>query len=101
MAKKSAIEKQKRREAMVARHREKRAALRKIVKDQSVSEEERDAAVTALNKMPRDTAAIRLRNRCQLTGRPRAYYRKFKISRIAFRDLASRGQIPGVVKASW
>lgn len=101
MAKKSAVAKQKRRERMVALKWDKRQELKKIIKDPTVSEEERDAAVETLNKMPKNSCPTRLRNRCQVTGRPRGNYRKFGISRIVFRDLASRGVIPGVTKASW
>ncbi|MGE3954008.1 MAG: 30S ribosomal protein S14 [Parachlamydiales bacterium] len=101
MAKKSAVEKQKRREAMVARHFEKRKRLRETVKNPHVSGEERESARIALNKMPRDTSPSRLKNRCQLTGRPKGYMRKFKLSRICFREMASMGLIPGVTKSSW
>ncbi len=80
---------------------ERRAELRRKGKDPHISEEERAAARTALNKMRRDTSFIRLRNRCQLTGRSHGYIRKFKISRLCFRELAGMGMIPGVVKASW
>lgn len=101
MAKTSAVEKQKRREKLVRINFEKRLELRNRSKDLKLSEEERFQARIALNKMRRDTSASRLRNRCQLTGRDNGYLRKFKLSRIAFRELASRGMIPGVVKASW
>ena len=101
MAKKSAEARQRHREAKVKRHFEKRADLRKKIKDPNVSEEEKEQLRITLNKMPRDTSYIRLRNRCQLTGRPRGYLRKFGLSRICFREMASFGLIPGVVKASW
>ena len=101
MAKKSSIEKQLRREKIVKRNWEKRHALKKIIIDPNVSEEERLNAVNRLNGMPRDSSAVRLRNRCQLTGRCRGYLRKFKLSRLCFREMASSGLIPGVVKASW
>ena len=101
MAKKSSIEKQYRRERMVKRNFEKRLALKKIIVDLSSSEEERLNAVNKLNAMPRDTSPVRLRNRCQLTGRCRGYLRRFKLSRLCFREMASAGLIPGVVKASW
>ena len=101
MAKKSVIAKQKKREKLVRLNWERRSELRKKGKDLSLHEEEREAARTALNKMRRDTSTIRLKNRCQLTGRPHGYLRKFKISRICFRELAGRGLIPGVTKASW
>jgi small subunit ribosomal protein S14 len=101
MAKKSSVEKQKRREAMVKRGWEKRQGLKKKILNMNLSEEEREEARIALNKMPRDTSPIRLRNRCQLTGRPRGYLRKFKLSRLTFREMASIGLIPGVTKSSW
>ena len=101
MAKKSAIEKNKSRRLMVARQADKRAALKAVINDRSGDPEERFEAVLKLAKLPRNGAKIRIRNRCHLTGRPRAYYRKFGLSRIALRDLASEGQIPGVVKSSW
>ncbi|HEV8052234.1 MAG TPA: 30S ribosomal protein S14 [Parachlamydiaceae bacterium] len=101
MAKKSSVEKQKRREAMVKRHWDKRQGLKKTILNMNLSDEEREEARTALNKMPRDSSPIRLRNRCQLTGRPRGYLRKFKLSRLTFREMASIGLIPGVTKSSW
>ncbi len=101
MARKALIEKEKRRREMVKRHFEKRDSLRKLSTNVNVTEEERANARVALNKMPRDTSPTRLRNRCQLTGRPRGYLSKFGLSRLCFRELASRGFIPGVIKASW
>ena len=101
MAKKSSVEKQKRRERLVKQNWEKRQALRETAANIHLNEEERQKARTALNKMPRDTNQIRLRNRCQLTGRPRGFLRKFKISRLTFREMASAGLIPGVTKSSW
>ena len=101
MAKKSSIEKQKRREKMVALNLKKRTDLRERSYNIHLSEEERAAARVALNKMPRDTSAIRLRNRCKITGRARGYLRKFKLSRLTFREMASQGLIPGVTKSSW
>lgn len=101
MAKKSSVEKQKRRESIVKRNWEKRQNLKKKILDMNLSHEEREAASTALNKMPRDSSPIRLRNRCELTGRPRGYLRKFKLSRLTFREMASVGLIPGVTKSSW
>ncbi len=101
MAKKSAVAKQKRREKLVKLMWNKRQELRKRCIDPLLTEEQREEARIQLNKMPRDSAPCRLRNRCQLTGRPRAVYRKFKISRICFREMASSGMIPGVTKASW
>lgn len=101
MAKRSSIEKQKRREKMVNLKWEKRQALKAKAADLNLSEEERVEARTALNKMPRDSNPIRLRNRCQLTGRARGFIRKFKLSRLTFREMASYGLIPGVTKSSW
>lgn len=101
MAKKSSIEKQKNREKVVNRMWDKRQSLKKKAMDIHATEEEREQARTALNKMPRNSSPIRLRNRCMLTGRSRGYYRKFGISRLCFRELASSGMIPGVTKASW
>jgi len=101
MAKKSMIEREKKREALVKKYATKRAALKVIINDQSKPMEERFRASLALAKLPRNSSAVRLHNRCQLTGRPHAYYRKLKISRIALRDLGSAGQIPGMVKSSW
>lgn len=101
MAKKSSVEKQKRREKLVNSNWEKRQALRKKVYDINISDEEREQARIALNKMPRDSSPIRLRNRCQMTGRPRGFMRKFKLSRLTFRELALMGMIPGVTKSSW
>lgn len=101
MAKKSSVEKQKRRERLVKLAWNKRQELKSKSLNMSLSEEEREQARIALNKMKRDTCPIRLRNRCQLTGRARGYMRKFKLSRITFREFASMGMIPGVTKASW
>lgn len=101
MAKKSSVEKQKRRERIVKLKWNKRQELKTKSLDINASEEERQEARTALNKMPRDSSPIRLRNRCSLTGRPRGFLRKFRLSRLTFRELASMGMIPGVTKASW
>lgn len=101
MAKKSSVAKQKRREQMVKNKWDKRQALKKAIVDLNKPLEERMAAVDALNKMPKNSSKIRLRNRCQFTGRVRGYLRKFKMSRICFREMANQGLIPGVVKASW
>lgn len=101
MAKKSSVEKQKRRERLVNLKWEKRQELRNKSYNMNLSEEEREQARIALNKMPRDSSPTRLRNRCQLTGRARGYLRKFKLSRLSFRELASNGMIPGVTKSSW
>ena len=101
MAKKSMIEREKKREKLVAQYAEKRASLKAIINDQEKPVEERFKATLALAKLPRNSSATRLHNRCQLTGRPHAYYRKLKISRIALRNLGSNGEIPGLVKSSW
>jgi len=101
MAKKSSIEKQKRREKLVKRNWEKRQALKKIILDVNSSDDERQLAIDKLNKMPRNTSPVRLRNRCLMTGRCRGYLRKFKMSRLCFRELASEGYIPGITKSSW
>ena len=101
MAKKSAVEKNNRRMRKVAARGARRNELRAMARDKNLSIEERFAASCKLAQEPRDSARIRVRNRCMVTGRPRGYYRKLKMSRIALRDLASFGQIPGVVKSSW
>jgi small subunit ribosomal protein S14 len=101
MAKKSAVEKNKNRMKKVARFAAKRARLKATIKDPSVSSEEHFSARMQLSELPRNSAPGRVRLRCELSGRPRGNYRKFKLSRIALRDLASRGQIPGMVKSSW
>ena len=101
MAKKSAIEKNNKRKRMVLRDAKKRAELRAIVRNLSLPAEERFTAQLKLSSLPRNGAKIRVRNRCALTGRPRAVYRKFKLSRVALRELASSGYIPGMVKSSW
>lgn len=101
MAKKSAVEKNKNRQKLVDRYAERRATLRSIIKDRDADPEERFEATLTLAALPRNSAKVRLRNRCGLTGRPRGYYRKFGLSRIAVRELGSIGQIPGLVKSSW
>ncbi|EJF90856.1 30S ribosomal protein S14 [Bartonella vinsonii subsp. arupensis OK-94-513] len=101
MAKVSAVEKNKRRELMVKRYAARRARLKAIVMDQKVSLEERFKASVQLAELPRNSAKVRVRNRCEVSGRPRAYYRKLKMSRIALRELGSIGHIPGIVKSSW
>jgi len=101
MAKKSAIEKNKPRERLVAKFAAKREALKAITTDQSASMEDRFRAQLKLAELPRNSTKVRVRNRCEVTGRPRAYYRKLKMSRIALRELGNNGQIPGVVKSSW
>lgn len=101
MAKKSMIEREKKRERLVAKYASKRAALKEIINDQDKPMEERFRASLKLADLPRNSSATRLHNRCQLTGRPHAYYRKLKVSRIMLRELGSFGQIPGLVKSSW
>jgi small subunit ribosomal protein S14 len=101
MAKKSAIENNKRREKLAIQKAAKRARLRAIARDRSLTVEERFEATIKLAEMPRNSAIIRVRNRCEVTGRPRAYNRKLKMSRIALRELGSQGLIPGLVKSSW
>jgi small subunit ribosomal protein S14 len=101
MAKKSAIEKNKSRQKLVKKYSSKRARLKTVATDKSLSQEERFAARLKLAKLPRNSSDNRVRNRCELSGRPRGYYRKFKLSRIALRDLGSEGRIPGLVKSSW
>jgi small subunit ribosomal protein S14 len=101
MAKKSAVNRNEAVKALVAKHAAKRAALKAIANDESKPLEERFEARLKLAAMPRNGAATRIRNRCEVTGRPRAYYRKLKMSRIALRELASLGQVPGMTKSSW
>ena len=101
MAKTSSVEKNKRRAKLAQRFAAKRARLRAIADDKKVDQEERFAARLKLAELPRNSSPTRIRNRCEVTGRPRSVYRKFKLSRIALRELASTGQIPGMVKSSW
>lgn len=101
MAKKAMIEKNNRRRSMSKNKSATRSALKAVIMDKETAMEERFDAVMKLAKMPRNSAKVRIRNRCELSGRPRGFYRKFKLSRIALRDLASGGQIPGVIKSSW
>lgn len=101
MARKALIEKEKKRAKLVDQKRAKRAEYKKIIKSFTATEEEKTEALKKIGKLPKNSSPIRMRNRCQLTGRPRAYYRKFRLSRLCFRELASTGMIPGVVKASW
>lgn len=101
MAKTSMIERQRKREALVAKYAAKRAELKSQAKDENLTREDRFKAALKLAKLPRNSSATRLHSRCEVTGRPRAYYRKLRMSRIALRDLASKGQIPGMVKSSW
>jgi small subunit ribosomal protein S14 len=101
MAKISKVVKNNKRKRMVALYATRRAELKKIINNPRSTPEEVDAAVIKLQKLPRDASPIRVRNRCSQTGRSRGYLRKFGISRIALRELALEGQIPGVVKSSW
>lgn len=101
MAKKSAIDKNKKRIYMADLHNEKRQVLKKVIRDKNISQEDRFKAVLKLSALPKNGSRVRIRSRCEITGRPRGNYRKFGISRIAFRDLASSGQLPGITKASW
>ena len=101
MAKKSAIKKNETRIKKVSLMGKKRKSLKKIIMNRDLPLDERFSAQIKLNEMPRDSSHIRVRNRCLETGRPRGNYRKFKMSRIAFRELASTGQVPGILKSSW
>lgn len=101
MAKKSSVEKNKKRERLVARYKERRLKLKAIVKNDALSFEERIAAQEVLQSFPRNASPVRIRKRCALTGRARGYMGKFKLSRIKFRELALQGLLPGVKKASW
>lgn len=101
MAKVSAFTKNKRRARKAANGAAKRAELKKIIMNRDLPIEERFKAQLKMNELPRDTSRIRVRNRCEVTGRPRGYYRKLKMSRIALRELGSIGKIPGLVKSSW
>jgi len=101
MAKKAMIEREKKRALLVVQYAARRAALKEIASNRDLPMEERFTARLKLAKLPRNSSATRLHNRCQLTGRPHGYYRKMKISRIALRELGSMGQIPGLVKSSW
>jgi small subunit ribosomal protein S14 len=101
MAKKSAIEKNARRAKLAKQVAARRMRLKKVAIDRTAPPEERFAAQLKLAELPRNSAQSRIRNRCAMTGRPRGYYRKFRLSRIALRELAASGQIPGMVKSSW
>jgi len=101
MAKKSAIEKNNRRRKLAKQYAAKRAELKAIARNESLPLEERFQATLKLSELPRNSSAVRVRNRCEITGRPRAVYRKLKMSRIALRELGSLGMIPGLVKSSW
>ena len=101
MAKTSQINRNKKREKMVAQFAAKRAALKARAEDMSIAPEDRFAARLKLAKLPRNSSKVRIHHRCDLSGRPKGFYRKLKLSRIALRDLANFGQIPGMTKASW
>lgn len=101
MARKSLIERDKKRQILIKRNWNKRQELKRRGTDMNLSEEEREIARDSLSKMPRDSSPTRLRNRCQLTGRSRGYLRKFKLSRLCFREKALEGSLPGVTKSSW
>ncbi|MFO1183883.1 MAG: 30S ribosomal protein S14 [Bauldia sp.] len=101
MAKKSSVNKNNRRRKLVAQYAAKRSALKAAAGNQQLSLEERFQAQIKLAKLPRNSSRTRIRNRCEITGRPRGFYRKLKMSRIALRELASTGMIPGMVKSSW
>lgn len=101
MAKVSAVQRDLKRRKLIKRYANKRAALKATISNKEVGMEERFAAVLELADLPKNSTAIRAKNRCALTGRPRGVHRKFKLSRIAIRSLASRGELPGVTKSSW
>lgn len=101
MAKKSMIAREVKRAKLIEKFAARRAELKRMTRDETVSAEERFMAQLKLAKLPRNSSKIRLHNRCGVTGRPHGYYRKFNISRIALRELGSDGKLPGVVKSSW
>ena len=101
MAKKSMLERERKRGILVGKYAAKRSALRAQVRDTKLGEEQRAAARLALNSLPRDSSAVRLRNRCVVTGRPHGFYRKFGLARNKLREYAMRGDVPGLTKASW
>ncbi|MFL2770928.1 MAG: 30S ribosomal protein S14 [Rhodospirillaceae bacterium] len=101
MAKKSAIERDKKRRRMTDKDAARRAVLKAQVMDRSASPEERFEAVLKLANLPRNGSKVRVHNRCEVTGRPRGVYRKFKLGRVMLREMASKGQVPGMVKSSW
>ena len=101
MAKTSSVEKNNRRRKVVKQYANKRARLKAIVQSKDVTMEERFTAQLKLAELPRNSAKNRIRNRCEITGRPRAYYRKVKMSRLALREMSNQGLIPGMVKSSW
>ena len=101
MAKKSAVEKNNRRRKLAARYAAKRQRLKEAAVDQSLSDQDRFAARLKLAELPRNSSPTRIRNRCEITGRPRGFYRKLKMSRIALREMGNDGKVPGMVKSSW
>ena len=101
MAKKSSIEKNERRQKLAKKYAGRRARLKSVARNKELPMEDRFAAALKLAELPRNSSKTRVRNRCAVTGRPRAFYRKLKMSRIALRDLGSKGMIPGLVKSSW
>jgi len=101
MARLSLIQRNLKRERLVKKYLKKRIALKKIIKNKKTNSEERINAINKLSRLPKNSLPCRLRNRCIITGRPRGNYRKFKLSRIAFRELASEGKLPGITKSSW
>ena len=101
MAKKSMIARENKRIKLVAKHKEKRKSLKEIIRDPNASFEDKETAHLQLQKLPRDSSSSRLRNRCNLTGRPHGYYRKFGLGRNKLRESTMRGDVPGLVKASW
>lgn len=101
MARKSLIEKEKKRAKLISQKYEKRQELKKIIKSLTASDEEKKIALYKMDKLPNNSSPIRTRNRCMLTGRPRGYHRKFKISRLCLRELILEGLVPGMVKSSW
>lgn len=101
MAKSCMVNREIKRRRMVKKYAAKRTELKTIIKDMSLDEDERKSARERLNKMPRDASPVRVRNRCNITGRPHGYYRKFGLSRNKLREAAMRGDVPGLVKASW
>ncbi|HFD11250.1 MAG TPA: 30S ribosomal protein S14 [Crenotrichaceae bacterium] len=101
MAKKSVIARERKRERLVLKYKEKRLALKMVLNNPSASFEEKELASMQLQKLPRDSSSVRLRNRCRLTGRPHGYFRKFGLSRNMLREASMRGDVPGIRKASW
>lgn len=101
MAKKAMVERERKRQRMVERHGKTRQEMKDILANRDITIEERFKITLKLAKMPRNSSPVRLHNRCQVTGRPKGYYRKLKVSRIALRELGGSGQVPGMIKSSW